>query len=823
MAVNLSPIGGVAAQFFDNSGNVLSGGKIYTYAAGTTTPQATYTSAGGTTAHSNPIILDAAGRVPSGEIWLTDGSQYKFLIKTSADVQIGSYDNIVGINSNFVNYTNSQEFQTATAGQTVFTLTTMAYQPGTNSLSVFVDGVNQYGPGALYAYQETSDTVVTFTSGLHVGADVKFTTSAINASSYGDAQQISYTPSVSWAPPTNAKVQFDTIGNINDSAWGVVKQNTSDYASLGANLLPAFASLTKSNFDISGNHTAGTVGTILAPVTGNPFSYYFLKMVVSTTTIGNIGITQSGTSIFGDISGYYFSTATILNDAGENNQYVTDDDYYFYVQTSATGFTDITITTDTSWAGQISSLELFEVDATKFAIGGCGSDANGYKNPVGLKVGALNRNDMAIGNVYTLGLMSYDGVSPIAAQNVAMGSYALATNWKGDENTALGTLALAYNEGSNNVGIGYSALKFNTKGQENTAIGYKAGSLNTTGYRNTFVGMWSGTYNRTGINNTRVGWSPIIVGGLSSSDTSVGAPAGTAVLSGGSNSFFGSASGVTVSGQAELNLTGSSAFGYASKPWGNYSVAVGFNATVGAEGAFADNAISIGYGSAAPNTDTVAIGAQSNASGLRSVVIGKSTTAAERGISLGYEAKSNAFQTTSIGYQAGTGFTGNSNTFLGSLAGVQTVAYTNCTLLGNGTAVTGSNQVQLGDSATTTYAYGAVQNRSDARDKTDIRDTQLGLDFINALRPVDFRWDYRADYDGEKDGSKARSRFHHGLIAQEVKSACDAAGVDFGGYQDHTISGGADVLSIGYDEMIAPLIKAVQELTARVAELEAKQ
>jgi hypothetical protein len=57
----------------------------------------------------------------------------------------------------------------------------MAYQPGTNSLSVFVDGVNQYGPGALYAYQETSSTSVTFTAGLHVGAEVKFTTSAVNA------------------------------------------------------------------------------------------------------------------------------------------------------------------------------------------------------------------------------------------------------------------------------------------------------------------------------------------------------------------------------------------------------------------------------------------------------------------------------------------------------------------------------------------------------------------------------------------------------------------------------------------------------------------
>ena len=45
MAVNLSPVGGVAAQFFDNSGNVLTGGKLYTYAAGTTTPAATTTPA----------------------------------------------------------------------------------------------------------------------------------------------------------------------------------------------------------------------------------------------------------------------------------------------------------------------------------------------------------------------------------------------------------------------------------------------------------------------------------------------------------------------------------------------------------------------------------------------------------------------------------------------------------------------------------------------------------------------------------------------------------------------------------------------------------
>ena len=71
-----------------------------------------------------------------------------------------------------------------------------------------------------------------------------------------------------------------------------------------------------------------------------------------------------------------------------------------------------------------------------------------------------------------------------------------------------------------------------------------------------------------------------------------------------------------------------------------------------------------------------------------------------------------------------------------------------------------------------------------------------------------------------KDGSRKRNRFHHGLIAQEVKAACDAAGVDFGGYQDHSINGGDDVKSLGYEELIAPLIKAVQELTEKVKALE---
>lgn len=94
--VNLSMFAGIGAQLFNNSGKVLAGGKIYTYLAGTTTPATTYTTSAGTTAHSNPIVLDSAGRVSTGEIWLVSSQKYKFVVKTSLDVAIATYDNVSG-------------------------------------------------------------------------------------------------------------------------------------------------------------------------------------------------------------------------------------------------------------------------------------------------------------------------------------------------------------------------------------------------------------------------------------------------------------------------------------------------------------------------------------------------------------------------------------------------------------------------------------------------------------------------------------------------------------------------------------------------------
>lgn len=178
-----------------------------------------------------------------------------------------------------------------------------------------------------------------------------------------------------------------------------------------------------------------------------------------------------------------------------------------------------------------------------------------------------------------------------------------------------------------------------------------------------------------------------------------------------------------------------------------------------------------------------------------------------------------------IGYRAGYWNTGGFNTLVGTSAGVlmidgtQATALTNVVCLGQSTAVSGNSQVQIGNSTSTVYTYGAVQSRSDARDKADVADTALGLDFVVALRPVDYRWDYREDYpDFTSDGTKKRKRVHHGLIAQEVKAAADALGVDFGGYQDHSVNGGLDVLSVGYEELISPLIKSIQELKLIVDE-----
>jgi hypothetical protein len=91
----LSPIGN--DQFIDANGDPLTGGQIETYLAGSSTPAATYTSSAGTTAQSNPIILNSLGS-PTSPIWLTGGSAYKFVVKNASGSTLRTIDDIAGIN-----------------------------------------------------------------------------------------------------------------------------------------------------------------------------------------------------------------------------------------------------------------------------------------------------------------------------------------------------------------------------------------------------------------------------------------------------------------------------------------------------------------------------------------------------------------------------------------------------------------------------------------------------------------------------------------------------------------------------------------------------
>lgn len=126
-------------------------------------------------------------------------------------------------------------------------------------------------------------------------------------------------------------------------------------------------------------------------------------------------------------------------------------------------------------------------------------------------------------------------------------------------------------------------------------------------------------------------------------------------------------------------------------------------------------------------------------------------------------------------------------------------------------------------------ANGTIQT-SDLRTKTNINDSVLGLDFINELRPVSYKFIIGQNEvsASEVEGGdpivtpRAGQRTHYGLIAQEVKEAIDNAGFDFGGWILTDKNDPDSQQGLRYDQFISPLIKAVQELTARVEALEAQ-
>ena len=158
-------------------------------------------------------------------------------------------------------------------------------------------------------------------------------------------------------------------------------------------------------------------------------------------------------------------------------------------------------------------------------------------------------------------------------------------------------------------------------------------------------------------------------------------------------------------------------------------------------------------------------------------------------------------QNTAIGRNALLNNTiGVNNLALGTASGADTLL----------NITTASNQVVIGNNSTTNATVKVAWTIvSDARDKTDIKQIPLGLDFVSQLNPIQFQ--YRKSRDTEEVEESSRPRY--GFIAQDILSI----------EGDHPIiidDSDSDKLKYNESSLIPVLVKAIQELTEKVANLE---
>jgi hypothetical protein len=116
----------------------------------------------------------------------------------------------------------------------------------------------------------------------------------------------------------------------------------------------------------------------------------------------------------------------------------------------------------------------------------------------------------------------------------------------------------------------------------------------------------------------------------------------------------------------------------------------------------------------------------------------------------------------------------------------------------------------------------AFNNVSDRREKTDIKPSVLGLDFINALKPVSYKWKVgQNNAEGDVVTPRPGVRTHYGLIAQDVKETIDTLNIgDFGGWILGDIKDPESSQGLNYIQFISPMVKAIQELTQKNNALE---
>ena len=337
-------------------------------------------------------------------------------------------------------------------------------------------------------------------------------------------------------------------------------------------------------------------------------------------------------------------------------------------------------------------------------------------------------------------------------------------------NTVVGNAALNSNTtGACNSAFGYQSLRYNTTAKGNSAFGYKALQNTISGINNSAFGRGALLNNAGGGNNNAFGYE---------SSTAINGSTGAGPMFaklGFNNNSFGYRS-------LYLNNTGNNncAFGHQALR----------NNKVSNQTAFGYNALS-----QCTTGSTFAIGGNT--------AVG---SAAGQQITFGY-------YNTLIGLNAGsTGATplttGKNNTCLGNGA--------------NASSATVSNTITLGNSSITTLRcqVTTITALSDIRDKADIIPVDVGLSFIEKLRPVTFKWDKREWYtDGNRDGSKKEDTLRIGFIAQELKELQESENVT---YLNLVSEDNPDKLEATPGNLMVPLIKAVQELNTKVKTLENK-
>jgi len=373
--------------------------------------------------------------------------------------------------------------------------------------------------------------------------------------------------------------------------------------------------------------------------------------------------------------------------------------------------------------------------------------------------------------------------------NAANGAGALSSNTIGKANTANGNAALLSNvNGYDNTAIGNFALLSNTSGYYNVAVGSEALNTNTTGNSNVATGFGSLNFNSTGIQNTAIGTSSLASNTVADNNTAVGFQS----LFLNSTGHTNTANGVQTL-YNNSNGTDNVANGYQAL----YNNTTGIRNTASGNQALFSNTIGD------TNTANGYIALFSNSTGYRNTSIGR---AALYSNTTGYD-------NTASGVSAlFSNVTGQYNTAIGSSALGNISSSSNNIGLGYNAQVPNSeasNQVRIGNTSIT-YAGTQVawSVTSDSRWKENIQESNLGLNFITDLKPV--------FYTRKNDDTK---KVEYGIIAQELEASLLKFGADTNGIITKDDEG---MYSVRYNDLLAPMIKAIQEQQVMIETLKAE-